>query len=490
MIRLPYIEEALFALKSAAPNFDERKIYIDLDRLERGFFGALWTPFAPNGDILLIGALSGLEAKLALMSNPNIRVYVVEPFKYSREHIIEVCGKNIYMFNSIDDFIANYDSTKLDMVRIDLNYFSKEDIEKLLKSIKIRHLCGEMKEDSCDPLHFYRFCQNYVDSFYFYIRRNFSIAGFKKNDIPEVSIIVAAYGVEEYLDECIQSLVSQTIKSYEIIIVDDGSKDKSGKIADKWANKYPELIKVIHKDNGGCASARMAGLKIATGEYVAFVDGDDLVESPMYEDLFRAAILRNAEIAQCGFYEFYGDLPKVYHSTAWGGDGENGNTGLIHNPRELLTVMPSVWRRIYKRSFLIKYNIEFPEHIRRFDDLPFAFTAIARAKRISIIPDCYYAYRLNRPGQDVSITDERLFIHFDIFTWLYEYIRPWANVEIMTKLKELEIGTHTWALSKLNNNLKEDYLELAFSNIVKRYSDYNLGNDLKLELSGKSFNTK
>lgn len=478
---IPFLSEASNDIRlSSSPG----KIFLenDIDRIRDSFFGALWLPYSPYKTLLLIGARSGLEILLAHYSNPDCKIFVIEKNQVLKKYMSEYKISNLEIFSSVDEFIHKYSNIDIYQVRVDIDSFSYSDLEKLLVKNNIHHLCGEMSENSCDPLVAYRLFSQTVDSFYFWIAKSFSISGYRKKYNFEVSVIVAVYGVENYLDECLSSLVKQTIKNYEIIVVDDGSLDNSGKIADEWAKKYPDKIRVIHKTNGGCASARQKGLEEAQGEYVAFVDGDDWVEPQMYEDLFRAAALRNADISQCGFYEFYPDQPRVFHPTAWGADGHNGQEGLVYQPQELLLLMPSIWRRIYKKKFLDKYKIVFPIHIRRHDDLPFAFLTLSRAERISIIPNCYYAYRLDRPGQDVSATDERLFIHFEIFNWIFKKIRPWANLNVINKLIELEVGTHNWVLSRLNSDLKEKYFKKATLDMNLRYEKYKLFEDLKNNL--------
>lgn len=101
-----------------------------------------------------------------------------------------------------------------------------------------------------------------------------------------ISIIIPIYKVEQYLDECVTSIINQTYKDLEIILVDDGSPDKCPRMCDEWAKKDAR-IKVVHKKNGGLSSARNAGLKVAKGEYIGFVDSDDYVDETMYEDLMR-----------------------------------------------------------------------------------------------------------------------------------------------------------------------------------------------------------
>ena len=119
-------------------------------------------------------------------------------------------------------------------------------------------------------------------------------------DKAKVSIIVPCYGVEKYLDCCMESIVNQTLKDIEIILVDDGSPDRVPQICDEWAQKDPR-IKVIHKKNAGLGYARNSGLEIASGEYVAFVDSDDYVDIRMYEFLYGNAVANDLDIVEYTF---------------------------------------------------------------------------------------------------------------------------------------------------------------------------------------------
>ena len=121
--------------------------------------------------------------------------------------------------------------------------------------------------------------------------------------MPKVSIIVPVYNVEKYLDRCMSSLLNQTLKDIEIIMVDDESPDNCPQLCDEYARK-DERVKVIHKKNGGLGLARNSGLEIATGEYVAFVDSDDFVDINMYQELYSTADSYDSDIVYCGFYEY------------------------------------------------------------------------------------------------------------------------------------------------------------------------------------------
>ena len=128
-----------------------------------------------------------------------------------------------------------------------------------------------------------------------------------------ISVIVPIYKVEDYLDRCIQSLVNQTYKNLEIILVDDGSPDDCPRICDEW-EKRDHRIKVIHQENKGLSAARNVAMRICTGEYLIFVDGDDVISNDMIESLYQASQKTKADCIFCQ-YEMIGPNEKEFHST-------------------------------------------------------------------------------------------------------------------------------------------------------------------------------
>lgn len=120
----------------------------------------------------------------------------------------------------------------------------------------------------------------------------------------EISIIVPVYNVEKYLEKCVDSILNQTFKDFELILVDDGSPDNSGLICDQYAEK-DSRVKVIHKENGGLSSARNAGIDIARGKYLGFIDSDDYIAEDMYELLYNNIIREKADLSICGIYHVY-----------------------------------------------------------------------------------------------------------------------------------------------------------------------------------------
>lgn len=126
----------------------------------------------------------------------------------------------------------------------------------------------------------------------------------------EISIIVPVYNVEKYLNKCVDSILNQTFKEFELILVDDGSPDNSGAICDQYAKK-DSRVKVIHKENGGLSSARNAGIEVAQGKYLGFIDSDDYIAEDMYELLYNNIIKEDADLSICGIYDVYEEKEVV-----------------------------------------------------------------------------------------------------------------------------------------------------------------------------------
>ena len=119
-----------------------------------------------------------------------------------------------------------------------------------------------------------------------------------------ISVIVPIYNVEKYLDRCVESIINQTYKNLEIILVDDGSPDNCTQMCDDYAKK-DSRIRVVHKENGGLSDARNAGMEVATGEYVSFIDSDDYISLDFYETLFQTMIDNDSDIVECSVVKFY-----------------------------------------------------------------------------------------------------------------------------------------------------------------------------------------
>ena len=286
-----------------------------------------------------------------------------------------------------------------------------------------------------------------------------------KNEI-ELSIIFPMYKVEKYLDECINSVTAWKAPYVEFLFVNDGSPDHSRDIVLKWA-KNDARIKLIDKDNGGCASARQRGLECAKGKYIGFVDPDDFVDESMFRKLLRAAMTGSYDVSYCGYNEFYEDTKttkQVDDPLDWpycdGCVDENRIRELMMFSRV------AIWRGIYKKEMIERNGIHFYTDIKRFDDLPFKVEVFSVAKSVASVPEHLYYYRLSRPGQDVSADDDRLYVHFDIFNHLNQSIGATYNARLIDYLQICKIQTHLYALEKIKPEFRDTYLEKAKGDLL------------------------
>jgi len=192
----------------------------------------------------------------------------------------------------------------------------------------------------------------------------------------KLSVIVPVYNVEKYLEECVDSLLNQTLSDLEIFLVDDGSTDRSGEIADRYAREYPDKVHTLHLNNGGQGRARNAALPMASGDYVGFVDSDDWIERDMYEKLLDRAEKTGADVVVCDFLEHYADgreqtLPACFQDHPLSAAGSSCN-------------------KIFRRSLI--GDLRFPEGLW-YEDFYFSAVMLLRSKRTEFIPKPLYVYR-------------------------------------------------------------------------------------------------
>lgn len=202
----------------------------------------------------------------------------------------------------------------------------------------------------------------------------------------KISVIVPVYKVEDYLNECVQSIINQTYQNLQIILVDDGSPDRCGEMCDAWA-KIDKRIEVIHKKNGGLSDARNVGLDAAKGNFIAFVDSDDWIDPKMYEVMLRVLIKEKADFVACGIVDCY--LEKnVEHSMPY----TVGTSELFLERIYKDTVFPvSAVNKLYRKECW--KNIRFPKG-KLCEDAFTTYLLVDKATRIVQIPDTLYFYRI------------------------------------------------------------------------------------------------
>lgn len=239
---------------------------------------------------------------------------------------------------------------------------------------------------------------------------------------PLISIIVPVYNVEKYLEKCILSLCSQTYKNIEILLIDDGSTDKSKKICDDLKKK-DERIRVVHKKNQGLSSARNEGIKLASGQFLAFVDSDDYVENDMIELLYKNMEKYNAEISACGYIMVYNERNVLI---------SNNNDVVVYKKIEALEKMflkndigMIFCNKLFKKD-LFK-NVEFPLY-KNFEDINTMYKIINKADKIVYDPSPKYYYlqrndSINgRNFKDKKFND-KIYDLYDATCEVYEFIK-------------------------------------------------------------------
>ena len=234
--------------------------------------------------------------------------------------------------------------------------------------------------------------------------------------MAEVSIIVPVYQVENYIRQCIDSILVQTFTDFELILVDDGSKDRSGKICDEYA-VLDQRVKVIHKENGGLSDARNCGMDQAVGNYFMFVDSDDYIAPTMLEYLYKALMNKEADIAVCNFLHFFEEDRKRDFSTNIQSEVLSGAEIFYSRKNErVYGIWTVAWNKLYKRETLGNVRFRFGKY---HEDEFWANDIYQMDIKVVTIPECLYYYR----QRDNSIMGRKnIKRDFDILEALQERI--------------------------------------------------------------------
>lgn len=255
-----------------------------------------------------------------------------------------------------------------------------------------------------------------------------------------ISIIIPIHNAELYLRQCIDSVRNQSYRNLEIILVDDGSTDKSGSICDEY-QKNDKRIKVIHKKDEGVTCGRKAGLEISTGKYIGFVDSDDWIDLKMYEELLREAKLNNADIVTSGrFIETDNDCVIEY----------DGLSGGIYNPKSDFRfidnmiylgdswregILKPIWNKIFKRDIVLRNYEELDDRVIHCEDEAVLIASVLDSKKVVILHEAFYHYR-QREGSVKRCKDELYFERMNVW---YDYIKHTLSTRKHTETFEKKI---------------------------------------------------
>ena len=235
--------------------------------------------------------------------------------------------------------------------------------------------------------------------------------------MPLISIIVPAYNIAEYLPRCLDSILNQTYKNLEIIVISDGSSDGTNQVIENFAAQDSRIVPVF-KENTGVSDTRNRGLDIAKGDYIGFVDGDDFIEPGMYERLLSNAIEHDADISHCGYQMVFPSKVVYYYNT---------KEKCIYHTREGIIeiisgkkIEPGIWNKLYKKKIIADLRLE--NTIKINEDVLFNFYAFVNAK-ISVYEDIpFYHYMLrNNSAATSSYTDNKLFDPVKVREKIFQY---------------------------------------------------------------------
>lgn len=232
--------------------------------------------------------------------------------------------------------------------------------------------------------------------------------------MPKVSIIVPVYNVETYLEKCLMSLVNQTLQDIEIIVINDGSTDKSGEIAEKIASIYSDKVTVYHQENSGVSSARNFGLSIANGEYIGFVDSDDYVETTMFEKMYNKAIEKKFDIVVCDANLIYPKEDKFVSSGL-----DNDYLGKENLFVSLINSYTIVWNKIYRKDLL--ENILFRENYW-YEDVDFLYKLYPIINSVGVVKYPLYNY-VQRQNSITYTFNKKLYHIIEIFDGIIDYYK-------------------------------------------------------------------
>ena len=315
--------------------------------------------------------------------------------------------------------------------------------------------------------------------------------------MKKISIIVPVYNVEKYLERCLKSLINQTIKDIEVIVINDVSIDGSQIIIDKYKAEYPEIIKSYYVKNGGAAKARNYALNYVTGEYIGFVDSDDYISEEMYEKLYKEAKEKEADIVCCNYYRVIDE--KKFNKKTFGNKHilkEDVFDKNVYEANLLFDEVPYLWNKIFKTEIIKNNNINFCDDLRIYEDLLFTYTAFSKANKISRIEDAMYFYIVSREDSLTHILSEK---RFDIFKMSERLIKYYKDIEKYERVKQAllyVILKHIYVILekrtlKEEKKLKLRYIDKAFSFLNNEFSDWenNMYFDLQ-EKDKKKFTSK
>ena len=288
---------------------------------------------------------------------------------------------------------------------------------------------------------------------------------------PRVSVIIPVYNAKRYLEACVQSLEEQSLRSFELICVDDGSTDGSAELLGTLAKRY-ENLRILSLEHAGVSAARNAGIEDAVGTYLLFVDADDTVDRQLLELAVQKADACSADMTIFGFDEFYGKSDTYVPREICGKHELFERSFNISDMSCLTTELttPNVWRILYRRSLLTESGIRFHEDLNAAEDLAFIYETLFVAQRVTLMEQRLYHYRRDGEGSithgERGDTCLRSLAYVRAFGELH---RLFDDVRIKRQLVNLVLDTIWYSLDTAHSRQEFDRIYTGYQ---REWQDY------------------
>ncbi len=244
--------------------------------------------------------------------------------------------------------------------------------------------------------------------------------------MKKLSVVVPVYNVEKYIDKCLNSLVNQGIDDYEIIVVNDGTKDNSQKIIDKYVNEYPNLVKSYIKDNGGLSDARNYGIARASGEYITFLDSDDYIEPDTYKNMLDIAYKDNLDLVVSDLEYYWDSNPNDSNPPLI----KEGINRVSNDDLKNLFLSPLFsWNKIYKKELFDKLDCKYPVGLW-YEDIPVTLKLFSSIDKVGYYNHVSYHYLQRSTSILGSSYNDKM---YDIFTIFEGVIKDFKDRDVFDK---------------------------------------------------------
>lgn len=276
-----------------------------------------------------------------------------------------------------------------------------------------------------------------------------------------ISVIVPIYNAEKFLPRCIESILDQTFKNFELLLINDGSKDSSLDICKKYLEKFPDKIRVFNNKNMGCSITRNFGIEKSQGKYLLFIDSDDWIEKDMLENMYEKVVSENSDVVITGFLREDNVLNTVFKRVP-----KYKNEPYFWLDTE--TLIEYACNKLHRKSLIINNNINFPTNIRLSEDLVFNIKVLLEAKKISILEKCLYHYIIHGDNAVLNIEKRKdIFLALDT---IYKYLlnrKKNTNAIVFNKFKELSKIHVKAAFQKLMYLENKEEFKKTFYSFIK-----------------------